>query len=365
LDAFVLGPIGFPFWATVLSSIFLIWIYTFRGGIKTVVWTDTLQTAAMLLAAGITIWVIKDKMGMGLGEMVGAISDSGYAKIFDWDPASGGFFVKQFLTGMFIAIVMTGLDQDMMQKNLTCKTLKEAQKNMETFSVVLVFVNIAFLALGALLYMYGTQAGAISVVDGDLFLSDGAGGMIEAGTDQLFPHLALNYLPPAIGIFFIVGLIAAAYSSADSALTALTTSFCVDILDFEKRQDDESRRKQTRMLVHVGFSLVLFATILVFHLINDDAVISSIFTAAGYTYGPLLGLYAFGMLTKFRPVDSLVPVVCIVSPILCFGINELTAGWFGFSILLVNGAVTFLGLLLLHFINPDKDATTTIDLKQS
>lgn len=342
---------GAPFWITVAISILLIWVYTFRGGIKTVVWTDTLQTLAMLLAVGVTVWVIKEELGFSFGEMFTAIGESGYAKMFDFDLSSPKFFPKQFLSGMFIAIVMTGLDQDMMQKNLTCKTLKDAQKNMETFSVVLIFVNLVFLAMGALLYMYGTSKGVISMEDGAFMMQGSDGVMVEAGTDKLFPFLALHHLPAGISILFVIGLIAAAYSSADSALTALTTSFCVDILDFEKKPDIANRR-QLRTWVHLGFSLLLFLVILAFYLVDDTAVIALIFKAAGYTYGPLLGLYAFGLFTKLRPADKWVPLVCLAAPVLSFGLDLLVNGWFGFAILLVNGMLTFLGLLLLSAMAP-------------
>ncbi|MEM0995841.1 MAG: sodium:solute symporter [Bacteroidota bacterium] len=361
LDLFVIDalavewgyPDGAPFWLTVAVSILLIWVYTFRGGIKTVVWTDTLQTLAMLLAVGFAVWAIKEEMGLSLGEMVQTVTDSEYSSIFVWDWANVRFFPKQFLSGMFIAIVMTGLDQDMMQKNLTCKTLKDAQKNMETFSVVLIFVNLVFLTLGALLYIYGTQQGLVSM-EGDTFMTlSSSGEMVKSGTDILFPYLALNHLPTAIGVLFVLGLIAAAYSSADSALTALTTSFCVDILDFEKKAPDAGRRR-TRNLVHVGFSVLLFFVILTFYAINNEAVIAAIFTAAGYTYGPLLGLYAFGLFTKMRPADRLIPVVCIASPILSYLLNLLVGGWFGFAILLVNGGVTFVGLWLLAVLGREE-----------
>ena len=345
---------GAPFWLTVAVSILLIWIYTFRGGIKTVVWTDTLQTLAMLLAVGVTVWLIIGELDLSFGEMFSAIGDSGYGKMFDWDVSSSKFFPKQFLSGMFIAIVMTGLDQDMMQKNLTCKTLKDAQKNMEVFSIVLIFVNLIFLAMGALLYMYGTSKGLIAMEEGKLLMQDASGTMVAGGTDKLFPFLALGHLPVWVGSLFVIGLIAAAYSSADSALTALTTSFCVDILDFEKKTAMGNRR-QTRTLVHLGFSVLLFIVILGFYMIDDTAVIAMIFTVAGYTYGPLLGLFSFGLFTNMRPIDRWVPVVCLIAPLVSFGLNFLADGWFGFSILLVNGGLTFLGLLLLSIGFPQEE----------
>ena len=352
LDSFVLTEelvgVDVPFAVAVAISIGLIWIYTFRGGIKTVVWTDTLQTLFMLVGAGITVYFVVDAMEMGcLTCAVDRVADSNYSQMWFWDVDSKYYFWKQFLGGAFIAIVMTGLDQDMMQKNLTCKNLWDAQKNIISFSTVLIFVNLGFLLLGALLFMYGQDAGLITFEDGKLALLTGAGGTFEgAGTDQLFPFLALNHLPAVVGVTFILGLIAAAYSSADSALTALTTSFCIDFLNFEKKED-AGWKKRTRGQVHIGMSVVLFIAILIFHLVNDTAVIAAIFVAATYTYGPLLGLYAFGLFTKLKVHDHLVPVVAIASPIALYVINYATDGWLGFATLIANGALTFLGLLLI------------------
>ena len=333
LDRFVLGPLGVSFEATVAITIVLIWLYTFRGGIKTVVWTDTLQTAAMLIAVVLTVFALGSEMNLGLGGMVSAISESDYSQWFFFE---GGWsdpnnFFKQFLGGAFITIVMTGLDQDMMQKNLTCRSLPDAKKNMFVFSGVLFFVKLMFVALGALLYIYAAH---ISME-------------LPAKSDALYPTIALEHLSPAIGIIFIIGLIAAAYSSADSALTALTTSFCVDILEMDKQEG--GGKFQTRSLVHAGFAVVLFFVIIIFNQVNDDAVINSLFKIAGYTYGPLLGMYAFGLFTKLKVRDKLVPVVAIASPIVCYVLNansELLLGGykFGFELLIVNGLLTFLGL---------------------
>ena len=241
---------------------------------------------------------------------------------------------------------MTGLDQDMMQKNLTCKTLGDAQKNMMSFSTVLIFVNFAFLVLGALLFIYGESIGVSSFSGGKLSLMEN-GVMQEAGTDKLFPYLALNHLDSAwVVVMFVIGLVAAAYSSADSALTSLTTSFCIDFLDFENKPD-ESWKKRTRNMVHIGMSVVLFVAILIFYVVNDKAVIAAIFSAATYTYGPLLGLYAFGLFTKIKVYDEYVPIVAILSPVLLYLINYFTDGWLGLLTLPVNGLFTFLGLLLL------------------
>jgi len=332
-----------PFWVTVAVTILLIWLYTFRGGIKTIVWTDTLQTLFMLSAVGLVIYLINKDLNLSMGGMVDVIRESDYSQLFFWDWKTGSNFFKQFFAGAFIAIVMTGLDQDMMQKNLTCKNLGEAQKNMFWFSIILVFVNLMFLALGALLYIYAGQNGIA----------------LPESTDDLFPMLALNHFNLAAGVMFLLGIIAAAYSSADSALTSLTTSFCVDFLNFRREDTLQSQFKQrkTRLLVHLGFSVVLFAVILLFEIINNEAVISSVFTAAGYTYGPLLGLYAFGLFTKLHVRDALVPIVCLLSPALAYILNINSEAWmagykFGFEILIVNGAITFVGLLLIQRKKP-------------
>tara|TARA_B100001059_G_scaffold24418_2_gene19660 strand:+ start:593 stop:2005 length:1413 start_codon:yes stop_codon:yes gene_type:complete len=314
-----------PFWLTVSLTIVLIWIYTFRNGIKTIIWTDTLQTLFMLLAVGVSIWLISDKMDLGLLDLTQTIRQSDYSQIFFWEGKQ--HFLKQFLSGAFLAIVMTGLDQDMMQKNLSCRSLSDAKKNMYSFSVVLIVVNIFFLALGALLYLYAEQIG--------MDISKG---------DDLFPLVALKAdLGLGVGIFFILGLIAAAYSSADSALTSLTTSFCIDFLNIEQKEDRQ--QVQTRKWVHVGFSLLLVVAILIFKAINDDSVISALFKVAGYTYGPLLGLFAFGIFTKWNIKDKAVPIVAVLSPVIAYVLQLYIP--FGFELLMVNGGITFLGLCLL------------------
>jgi SSS family transporter len=352
LQLAVSDHIGLPFWATVLISISLIYLYTFRGGIKTVVWTDMLQTFSMLLGAGIAVYIIAKSMGLGIGETVDLIRESSYSQVFFWE--GGNHFVKQFFSGAFIAIVMTGLDQDMMQKNLTCRSIGDAQKNMFWFSIVLVFVNLLFVSLGALLYLYANHSGLIlEVYDPSwrLFIKDAVSGMlIPSKTDALFPILSLDYLGPVAGIIFLLGVIAAAYSSADSALTALTTSFCVDILGFEKRSQDP-RNTQTRYVVHVSFALLLFVVILFFHALQNEAVIWAVFRFAGYTYGPLLGLYAFGLFTKYQVRDKWVPVVCLLSPVLSYFaqlVSPMFGYTFGFELLILNGLLTFAGLWILR-----------------
>lgn len=332
-----------PFWLTVAVTILLIWLYTFQGGIKTIVWTDTLQTFFMLAAVVISIHLVSQELELSIGGMLKAVRTSEMSQIFFWDWHSGKYFFKQFVSGAFIAIVMTGLDQDMMQKNLTIKTLGDAQKNMKWFTVILLIANLLFLSLGALLFMYA-QAKNIE---------------IPSRTDDLFPLLAVNYFDVYAGIIFLLGIIAAAYSSADSALTALTTSFCVDFLGVGQQKGvtrDEVKKKldnTTRKRVHVMFSVLLFIVILIFHAINDQSVIRTVYRVAGYTYGPLLGLYAFGLYTTIRVKDRLVPWVCLISPLLCYILDSNSAAWFngfqfGFFILIVNGLVTFAGLLLLR-----------------
>jgi len=333
LQLTVFDAMGVPFVATVIGTIVFIWIYTSRGGIRTIIWTDTLQTLFMLLAVGLTVVMIGREMGWTLPEAMQQVAGSSYSQVFFFDDINGKqYFWKQFLSGAFIAIVMTGLDQDMMQKNLSCRNIREAQTNMFTFSIVLVFVNLAFLALGALLFIYAGHIG----MD------------IPARTDDLYPLIATGgYLPISVGILFILGLIAAAYSSADSALTALTTSVCVDLLDIRRRPQEVQQSLRKR--VHVLVSAVMVLVIVIFCVVNDDSVISAVFTAAGYTYGPLLGLYAFGLMTKLPVRDRWVPFICVLSPIICYVLNlyseELMHGYkFGFELLILNGLLTFMGL---------------------
>jgi len=326
-----------PYYLTVAITILLIWVYTAKGGIKTIVWTDSLQTLFMLLAVGVAIYQIGDQLDLGFSELLSTVKASDYSQVFFFDDwRASNFFWKQFLSGAFITIVMTGLDQDMMQKNLSCKNIKEAKWNMFSMSIVLVFVNVLFLGLGALLFIYSNQNGI----------------EIPAKTDELFPSLALgNTLGIAVSVFFILGLIAAAYSSADSALTALTTSVCVDFLAVEKKPELEAQR--TRKTTHIIMSFVLYLVILIFSFISDESVISSLFKVAGYTYGPLLGLYAFGLLHKIELKDKWVPLICLICPIICYVIQLNSEVWlngykFGFELLMLNGLLTYIGLHLLR-----------------
>ncbi|TVR75270.1 MAG: sodium:solute symporter [Marinilabiliales bacterium] len=328
---------GIPFYATVLVTVLFIWLYTFRGGIGTIIWTDTLQTLFMLIAAGATVWTISGELGLGLRGVFGVIGESDWSRVFYFDDwRDGRFFLKQFVGGIFIAIVMTGLDQDMMQKNLSCKNIREARKNMYWFSITLVPVKLLLLCLGALLLIFATQTG--------IPLPDRA--------DDIFPVIATQgYLPSFIGVFFIVGVVAATYSSADSTLTALTTSFILDILGRGRVTRPASVRN--RKLVHALMALLLGGLIMVFRALNDQSVISAVLTLAGYTYGPLLGLYAFGIFTKIRVRDRLVPLVAILSPALTWLLDarseQLFAGYrFGYEIVVVNGLIMFFGLWLLR-----------------
>ncbi len=345
LDIFVTGPLGLPFVFTVIITIVLIWIYTFKGGIKTIVITDTFQTISMLLAVALTIYAITDNMGISFSEMWGMMKENGYTDTFYFEDGwnNPNNFFKQFISGALIAIVMTGLDQDMMQKNITCRTIKDAQKNVFTFSIILVFANLLFLTLGALLYIFAASKGI----------------EVPTRTDQLFPLIALNHLTPIVGILFILGLVAAAYSSADSALTSLTTSFCVDFLGMNKESGPnqsseisdgtEKSNKKKRFIVHVGWSIILLLIILAFNAYNDDSVINKIFVAATYTYGPILGLFSFAILTNRNTKSRMIIPICFAAPVLCYIINTYSPIWFGgftwgYMILALNGALTFLGL---------------------
>ena len=338
LQHFVFNQWGVPFYVTVIIFIALILLYTFEGGIKTIIWTDTLQTTFMLLGVGISVYIISKELGYSFGDLISTIKKSDYSQIIFTDVNDKRFFVKQFLSGMFITITMTGLDQEMMQKNLSCRSLKDAQKNMISFSLVLVLINLLFLSLGVVLYQYAQQKGIT----------------LPSNSDELFPTLAIKYLGSFAGLVFIIGLISAAYPSADGALTSLTTSFCVDILGLNKKTElDEKKKKRIRYYVHFSFAFLLFLVIVLFNSINDQAVVGKLFTVAGYTYGPLLGLFAYGLFTKNAVKDKWVPVVCVLSPIICYILNDNSVQWlkgykFGFELLILNGIITFIGLVLLR-----------------
>ncbi len=334
LQIILFDDLGIQFWQTVTITILLIWIYTFKSGIKTIVWTDTLQTFFMLIAVGVTIYFVSSELNLNGKSTLSFILDNDFSKMFFFDDVkAGNYFWKQFLSGAFIAIVMTGLDQDMMQKNLTCRSLKDAQKNMFWFTIVLVIVNFIFLSLGLLLTVYAQQNG------------------IDVHKDQLFPVLAKEHFGTGVFVFFLLGLIAAAYSSADSALTSLTTSFSIDILDIEKKYNAQ-KQIQIRKQIHVLISVVLILVIIAFkYLLKDASIVAKLFKFAGYTYGPLLGLYAFGLFTKWNIKDKFTPLIAIASPFLSYFISIYSLEWFnfefGFFILILNGFLTFLGLLLI------------------
>jgi Na+/proline symporter len=337
LQIFIFDAWGIPFGWSVGIFIFLIILYTFKGGIKTIIWTDTLQTTFMLAAVVISIVVISKGLHLSFSGLIQTVSDSDYSKVLVTDWHDKRHFLKQFLSGAFITITMTGLDQEMMQKNLSCRNLKDAQKNMLTFSFVLIFINLMFLFLGAVLFMY----------------SNAKGIEIPVRSDDLFPIISLKYLGAFSGLIFMIGLISAAYPSADGALTALTTSFTIDFLGLDKRKNiSERKRTRIRYGVHIAFALILLTVIVIFRAINDRAVIDKLFTIAGYTYGPLLGLYAFGLFSKKQVKDKYVPWIAIASPIICYFLSEyseqLFQGYkFGFELLILNGVITYIGLSLV------------------
>jgi SSS family transporter len=342
----VFEDFGVPFWLTVVISILLIWLYTNRGGIKTIIWTDTVQTLAMLVSVVVAIVLIVNKLDWSLSEVFSKELFKAKSKIFFFDDVNSKiYFWKYFIGGIFITIAMTGLDQDMMQKNLTCKNPKEAKKNMFSMSVLLVIVNVIFLSLGALLFIYAEQFGVqIPEVDG------------VTRTDLLFPEIAMNQgLGKGLAITFIIGLIAAAYSSADSALTSLTTSFSVDFLNIEKRP--EAEQKPLRKKVHIGVSLLLIIVVIIFNNL-EGSVVSNLFTFATFTYGPLLGLFAFGILTKRTIKDQFAWVVGLASIVLTYLITSLPESVIGhyqfhWEILPLNGLITFIGLWLISNSNTD------------
>ncbi|MDN3593407.1 sodium:solute symporter [Zunongwangia endophytica] len=342
LQYFVFEAWNVPFVVTVVLSILLIWIYTSRGGIKTIVYTDTLQTLFMLGSVGIAIYFISTELNWTFNDFFTAPELAPYTETFHFDNfLEKDYFWKAFFGGMFITICMTGLDQDMMQKNLTCKSLRDAQKNVMSYSLVFIPVNILFLFLGALLFIYAEQNGiSIPTLDG------------KEKTDLLFPEIALNAeMGMGLAIIFLLGLIAAAYSSADSALTSLTTSFCVDFLNIEKRE--LSDQKGIRKRAHILISVLLVVVIIAFKYLLDSSVIDLLLKAASYTYGPLLGLFAFGIFTKMKIKDHLVWIVAIISVALTFVIGNIPPEYLGgyvfnYELLIVNGAITFLGLILIR-----------------
>lgn len=331
LQRFVLDQLGVPFVLTVVIMVGLIWLYTRRGGIKTLVWTDSFQTLCMFLALLLIIYHVTSELNLSLGEAVTAIANDSHSRIFIWDDWGSKLnFWKMFFSGIFVVIVMTGLDQDMMQKNLTCKTLRDAQKDMCTYGLAFVPVNLLFLSLGILLMMLANKEGIA----------------IPQMTDDLLPMFAATgSLGTLIIVLFTIGIVATSFSSADSAMTALTTSWCVDIME---RKDDDKLRKRT----HFGFALLFVVFILGFKIVNSTSVIDAIYIICSYTYGPLLGLFAFGLFTRWQVKDRAVPYIAIVSPVICFAIETITkqiTGYnFGYELLILNGALTFAGLFIFR-----------------
>ena len=335
LQEAILASFGVPFWLTTFIILLMILLYTFEGGVKTIVWTDTLQTTCMLAGLVICIIYILKSLNIGVGEGINTLSERGYATLFVSDPASRLFFLKQILAGAFITIAMTGLDQEMMQKNISVKTLKDSQKNMLTFAFIQAIVVLLFLFLGGLLYLFaGTNA-------------------VSATGDKLFPTVALQHMPPLISIVFIIALISALFPSADGAITALTSSFCIDLLGLKRRDDwDERKKKNVRRTVHLIFAAVFLLLVMVFKWVNNSSMIGVILKVAAYTYGPLLGLFAFGILTRRSVSDRFVPYVALAAPLVCFFIDTFQKSLFGgfeigLELLIINGLLTFIGLMLI------------------
>lgn len=353
LQLFVFGPLGVPFALTVVLMLALIYGYTFKGGLKTIIWTDSIMTTFFLAALVFTVWTIGSALHLSGGEIFSNVMGSKYGKVFFFDNflSDPNHFIKQFVSGALVAIAMTGLDQDLMQKNLACKNIRDAQKNMLVFSIYLVVINFLFLVLGALLYLY---AGSLGLE-------------IPARTDQLYPKIAFDHLDAVAGIFFILGLIGSTYASSDSALTALTTSFCVDFLNFEKKEAEalaafgstekhtaqEDKHRKTRTLVHLGFAALFVVIILILNAVSDSAVISLIFKIAGYTYGPLLGLFMFGLFTQLKIRDRYSLHVCLAAPFLTFLFEYTCKTWAGFDVgfltILINGVFTTIGLWAISY----------------
>ena len=336
LHIFILQNLGVPFWVAGLIFVALILLYTVKGGIKTIVWTDMLQTTFMLIAVIICVVCICQQMNWSFGDMFAQVKSSGYAKMFDTSWLSKTHFLKQFLSGMFVCIAMTGLDQEMMQKNLSCKNIKDAQKNMFTFSGILVVVNFLFLLLGAVLVLFVQQK-----------------GLTFADTDTIFPTVAIEHLGVFAGLIFIIGLISAAYPSADGALTSLTTSFCIDIVGMNKKENwNEQKKKKVRYAIHFSLAFLFLLLIIFYNLVKNDAVIDLVYAVASYTYGPLLGFFFFGILTKYQVRDKMIPVVAILSPMCCYLLDFLLYEYFkfgfGFTLLILNGLLTFFGMWIFR-----------------
>ena len=351
LQNVILNDLHVPFWVTTLIILAMILVYTFEGGVKTIVWTDTLQTLCMLAGLVICVVFILNKLDLNMGQAISQMSAKGYNKVWFTDPNSKLFFVKQILAGAFITITMTGMDQEMMQKNISVKTLGDSQKNMLTLAVTMLGVILLFLFLGGLLYLFAESNGAAMINDAFMI------GDTNVGKDNLFPTMALHYMPQAFSIVFIIALISALFPSADGAITALTSSFCIDILGIQQRDDlDEKGKKKLRQRVHLIFAGIFLLAVLGFKAINESSMIDVILKIATYTYGPLLGLFTFGILTKRTVNDNMVPIICILAPIISFVVDKYQKEIFGNyeignELLIFNGLITFLMLFIFSTSN--------------
>ncbi len=372
LQFFILNQLGVPFVVTASVILLMILLYTFEGGVKTIVYTDTLQTTLMITGLIVCVVYILSHLHVGVGEALSQMKDKGYLYIFNTDVNSKGFFLKQIIGGAFITIAMTGLDQEMMQKNISVKRLGDSQKNVITMSIVLVAVLFLFLTLGGLLYMYAGSKGAVYtdvMVNGKmikqlLVTAPNHDASMNVIGDKLFPFVAMQFLPPAISIIFIIALISALFPSADGALTALTSSFCIDMLGLQQRTDlDEKGKKRLRLSVHLSFAVIFLCCIMVFYFLNNNSIIDIILDVAGYTYGPLLGLFAFGILTKRQlPNSAITTIMCLIAPVLSYFISRNAASWLngyqiGIELLIINGLLTYMGLWLIS--HPKKIANDT------
>lgn len=356
LQVFILDEMHVPFWLTTFVILLMILLYTFEGGVKTIVFTDTLQTSFMLIGLLVCVMYIMHSLNLSLSNTWAVLKSHNYNTLFNTDYKSAGYFLKSIIGGAFITIAMTGLDQEMMQKNISVHNIKDSKKNMITLSVLQGVVVFIFLVLGGLLYLFAISKGGAFhevMVNGKLqtqFLLDNKNIL----GDNIFPQIAFNYLPPIIGIIFILGLISALFPSADGALTALTSSFCIDIIGLKRKAEwDETRRKNIRMTVHIVFAVVFFLCVIIFKLIDNKSIIDIILKLAGYTYGPLLGLFSFGIFTRRKlPDGAAVPVICLAAPAICYYISENAAVWFngfqiGIELLILNGLLTFIGLVFI------------------
>lgn len=350
LQIFLLDPIGIPFWVTTFILLLMVLLYTFEGGVKTIVVTDTLQTSFMIISLVACIWYILNQLNLSPNEAFNQLAAQNYTHFINFDPNSKTFFLKTILGGMFITIAMTGLDQEMMQKNISVDNVQNAKKNMLTFAGTLLIVNLAFLFLGGILYLYAIQNGGF-YMDEQFFLKMGGANVMG---DDLFPALSLQgYFPMFISVIFIIGLISALFPSADGALTAVTSSFCVDLLNLNERKDlSDKQQRSTRLKVHLSFTIIFFLLIMLFKVINNKAIVYLIMEVAGYTYGPLLGLFAFGIFTKRNITTKYAIIfVSLLSPIFTYTINELITQFsnyrIGVELIILNGLLTFIGLWLV------------------